>query len=1312
MDSTKRILCCVVSIAVLTVIVPVTALRAYEQNNDFIPDAFPKKIDEHTFSIPVDPDELIVACPHAAESLIDELQALFEEKCGKKIPFRNAENIRGNDLRSHHLIIIGNISNNRLALDLYKRRFAFSDAYFPGAGGVIIHPAESIWNPEKNIIVIGVSRDEDIASGFKKFVSMLEKNTAAIGIMHHLTTDLKFPKPPASVQSTFDHVRNNLRTTMAPYWNIGNWGLLYFLSGDTQWAEHFRDGFYLCYERAEKTGQWIPESWTNVYFNLWKMVMTWELLDDDPFFTPEDRKIINEVIWGYTRFIRWLPNLDEQFAPPGEARQNHTTFLGLSLYFSYRYLTENYGITGLDSMEEKFRRAFDDGQAHSFRANDDAGSYLYLSPLHHLTYTMAENDDSFCESGRLRTLIDLVTVTMDNRRDPVSFGDVGGYNHRTKGSARGRELKFFGMGAWYYGEGQYQWLYNWGAKDRVISLDTMNDEDAGKEENPIKMHFGSDRVFTVEDMYSGVYAVDIEEEPPSRYLGVFPVTLDESSLRWSAMRSTDNGQIPSVTGRYFDKISYRRSFDPQDEYLLLDGLSTLSHGHHDGNTISRLTWKDHVWLFDLDYIKLTPKYHNGVMVTRNGVQEPPPPLTVLNDAADFERIGFTRTTSENYNGADWERTIVWRKGKYFLFLDRINALREGAFKLEARWRTRGEVDLSENHLTVRQGDKRFNIISADESQRSLVDEPDGSRSRWNYPYGDGSITVCRARKNMTMAPGDDWIFANLMYVEDDPASLPVKLYKVGDGLYAVDDEESRDLIGLNPDVLADEGVFTDCSLFFKDSRHIWLIGATYLRFRNAYIEAPENVNFEINFRNRTGKLVVPKESTGKFRLRNLELKRSDISGTGKKESVEIGSGTYTFNFDFSFKGDFWKNRVPLLPLRSAARKMSPGLRHDRPENFGVELIRAHKANDAITASCPDGAAVLTADVRGQVTRYEGNSRTEVFRIASERPVRCIHAADINGDGLSEIIAGDDKANLYCYDSSGNQLWKHTLTKFYGSDANAVDITAGDIDHSGTLTVLVANAGWKVYAINPDGSIRWESFVFYHPLTKVRILDNGRNNVYIAAGTEYHTPLNVISPEDGKVMWHVWEEMGSEFISTTDYCGIHLTDMVFVDTDGDNSREIVFGTKYNSMYALEPEDGVTIWTANVGGEVTVMKTMTCLRDNTELILVGTDSGNLFIYDRTGKRLNSIDFGNGITDVEVLNRPEKGRTDIAVSTDDGRLIICDDRLLIRASHYLEGSTIKDIVLQGFSEGDFTFHVVTGAGVEFMKYHPYYLKKSRHY
>ena len=143
----------------------------------------------------------------------------------------------------------------------------------------------------------------------------------------------------------------------------------------------------------------------------------------------------------------------------------------------------------------------------------------------------------------------------------------------------------------------------------------------------------------------GDYAVEMKAEPPSRFSGIFPVLLDEASLLFASRRAEKQTWLPEEGKRYFDKISLRQNFDPRDEYLCLEGTSFFSHGHHDGNTVTRLTWKDRIWLFDLNYIDFTPRNHNGVVAVFNGIQSDPPPVNSLDCSADFGEVGLLKTTS-------------------------------------------------------------------------------------------------------------------------------------------------------------------------------------------------------------------------------------------------------------------------------------------------------------------------------------------------------------------------------------------------------------------------------------------------------------------------------------------------------------------------------------------------------------------------------------------------------------------------------------------------------------------------------------------
>ena len=116
------------------------AARAYEGNNTFQPDIFPYPVSNRIFSIPLEPDKTMVIVPASMKPITRDLSAKLEKRCGRSLKVYSADAVKPEDSASFHLIVLGNLSNNPYARDLYNRRQAFADAYFPGKGGILIHP--------------------------------------------------------------------------------------------------------------------------------------------------------------------------------------------------------------------------------------------------------------------------------------------------------------------------------------------------------------------------------------------------------------------------------------------------------------------------------------------------------------------------------------------------------------------------------------------------------------------------------------------------------------------------------------------------------------------------------------------------------------------------------------------------------------------------------------------------------------------------------------------------------------------------------------------------------------------------------------------------------------------------------------------------------------------------------------------------------------------------------------------------------------------------------------------------------------------
>jgi outer membrane protein assembly factor BamB len=185
------------------------------------------------------------------------------------------------------------------------------------------------------------------------------------------------------------------------------------------------------------------------------------------------------------------------------------------------------------------------------------------------------------------------------------------------------------------------------------------------------------------------------------------------------------------------------------------------------------------------------------------------------------------------------------------------------------------------------------------------------------------------------------------------------------------------------------------------------------------------------------------------------------------------------------------------------------------------------------------------------------------------------------------------------------------------------------------------------------------------------------------------------------------------MSTTDYCGKHLRDMVFADTDGDGMKEIVFGNEYHSIYALDAADGAIKWKAQVGDKVSAMKLLQGGAGGGERILAATEAGEVYILDRRqGRRLAMTSLDSGITGMEIISGAGQGREEILLSTADGRVAVLDRGLLPKASLQTGLGSILGIYSAGKSGNRQKFYAVGKKEIAEILYAPVFLRPSRHY
>ena len=324
-----------------------------------------------------------------------------------------------------------------------------------------------------------------------------------------------------------------------------------------------------------------------IYSWAWRLIAVWDLIEESDAFTDAERLRITNVLWGLANYVAGTHYFRKETPPPLEIRQNHWTFAGLSGSFCARYFEAYYGITEFKK-QIRFSQAVFDGQAESYKPNDDAGGgwwgYCWLAPYHQVIYDLKRDDFRFLESGQLRAFADYGILVTDNLGVPVSFGDAWSYIEpgRYAVALRNKTISLeFAMAlctaAWYYEDGGYLWALDWmgGAP------------------------------------YPGCYYRALQKRVPDRLAGIAIAPFNRPLYEWVERHARGGANVPIEEA--FDKLVLRGGFDRDDEYLLLDGTSTFAHGHEDGNSIERLTWKGRMWLAELDYIWKRPRHHSSVV---------------------------------------------------------------------------------------------------------------------------------------------------------------------------------------------------------------------------------------------------------------------------------------------------------------------------------------------------------------------------------------------------------------------------------------------------------------------------------------------------------------------------------------------------------------------------------------------------------------------------------------------------------------------------------------------------------------------------
>jgi outer membrane protein assembly factor BamB len=564
------------------------------------------------------------------------------------------------------VIVLGNLMESTLVRRLYFGGYDFTDLAFPGPGGFTLRTIRDPFATAAHVLVVGGSdiagvreagqrlvariRHEGLAPGYINEVRLGRWTTAEeLGPVQFLAdTDEVWQRVGASgsweyMERIARCATGYLRTADECYLRLFRRELRHFMTHDVQAPN--------------------PEAPVMLHGRMYQLIMAWDLVQDHPLFSDEDRREFDAMFLHVARSPEGATQIRE-VAQMDAVRMNHDTRSALDAYFVGRYFAHRHALPEAQEWLGLAERLFAP-QLGSAKPVEDSWGHQWVASLHNtLVYALATGREDYLASTAFRAAAERALLAHGTEGPRVYLANCAAAT---------------GDSGWLSLEPAAEDFVRRAAQLR-LSVPLQPGRPAYFEE--VLRSFVTGATIRRRDDLLGVRVAPLDacwhrtiETPVYNPDGVFAV-----------MVSAEEG---------FDKIAMREGWGADDFYLLLDGISGGHHAFQDANCLVRLREGGTEWFAPTTGYQhaVSIRAQNGVQATLNGAG-PGRLHRYARRGWHGEAGGFMACASalEGLGDTDWTRCILRRRGAWTLVIDRVTAKARGELLVERFWRPQGRVD--------------------------------------------------------------------------------------------------------------------------------------------------------------------------------------------------------------------------------------------------------------------------------------------------------------------------------------------------------------------------------------------------------------------------------------------------------------------------------------------------------------------------------------------------------------------------------------------------------------------------------------------